>query len=198
MTRNTTNHAKNYVIQSYTHHTWKYTGYITQHQNKLHIQHNTNNITHHIHTHRYHTRPPYLHLSAKPTSHYTSNYTTAPTHPLTLNLNNTPLPYLTRYQPTVPTPPDHTPRTSHHTHSTHTTTQSSSPLHHPPPPPHTHTTMAELLSVQVPCGRTIGGYAEFHKSLVTSSVTGQCTPTLLSAKQRAYTHSTALHHNRIR
>ena len=63
--------------------------------------------------------------------------------------------------------------------------------------------MAELLSVQVPCGRTVGGYAEFHKNLVASAGgVNHSTPTMLTAKQRAYTagynHNAALNHNQIR
>ena len=55
--------------------------------------------------------------------------------------------------------------------------------------------MAELLSVQIPRGRGVGGYAEFHKNS-----DGNCTPMLGGSPQTKYTQATinALNHARIR
>lgn len=57
--------------------------------------------------------------------------------------------------------------------------------------------MAELLSVQVPSGRGLGGYAEFHKK-VTENVGGMTTPIMGSPGARHPYLNPALNHARIR
>ncbi|XP_018007289.1 ATP-binding cassette sub-family G member 4-like [Hyalella azteca] len=61
--------------------------------------------------------------------------------------------------------------------------------------------MAELLSVQVPCGNTVGGYADFHRNLASAGGTSNDATHLIPSNPRAYpttlTQEHALNHNRI-